>query len=133
MRFPARWLEIVGAFFVAFGLGFIIFPSQLADLTTGAALTSPSAVIDMRAAHGGAPLGVGVFIALCARRRDWLRPGLIVALLTSAALGLSRLVGIVVDGSPNVPMVVALLFEMTLTTVSALGLRQLSRSQPHAG
>lgn len=49
------WLWIVSAFFVVFGLGFIVAPIELARIKTGTAPIGASAIMDIRAAHGGAP------------------------------------------------------------------------------
>jgi hypothetical protein len=124
MKLPVIWLWIVCILFVGFGVGFIVMPAELAELVTGAAPHEPSAIIDMRATYGGVALGVGLFIGLCARRSEWLRAGLVAALLTSACLGAARFLGIVVDGSPNAFMVVFLLSEVASVALSAIALRQ---------
>jgi hypothetical protein len=123
-KFPVIWLWIVCILFVGFGVGFIVMPAELAELLTGAAPRKASAIIDMRATYGGVALGVGLFIGMCARRPEWLPAGLVAALLTSACLGAARLLGIIVDGSPNAFMVVFLLTEVASVALSAIARRQ---------
>jgi hypothetical protein len=83
-------------------VGFVGAPRELARFLTGAAPSLPSAVIDMRATYGGFALGVGLFIGLCAMRPEWARVGLMASLLAVASIGAARVVGLAVDGQPNV-------------------------------
>jgi hypothetical protein len=124
MAFPVVLLWIDAVLFVGFGLGFVAAPAQLADLILGAAPTTASALIDMRATYGGVAIGTGLFFALCAARPQWLRPGLVASLLVVGALETSRVIGILADGSPNAFMLLFLAFEVLFTGLTVAALRQ---------
>ncbi len=109
---PDRLLWIVCVSFVGFGLAFTFVPKEVAELVTGTAPSEPSGLIDMRATYGGVAIGMGVFLGLCARRREWTRVGLIFSMLVLAAIGAARIVGIVADGSPNGFMLAFLALEI---------------------
>ena len=128
MRFPVILLRITSVLFIAFGVAFVAFPQDVAELVTDGFPIVPSAVTDMRATYGGVPLGLGLFVGLCARRTDWLRPGLIVSLLVIACIGMGRLVGIIVDGSPNAFMIVFLSTEVVSVALFAVAVRRVSSS-----
>lgn len=101
MTFPVALLWITSVLFAGFGIGFAAIPEQLADLLFDASPTTSSALTDMRATYGGVAIGLGLFVALCAARRPWVRPGLLASLLVLVGLATTRLIGIAADGSPN--------------------------------
>ncbi|HYZ90785.1 MAG TPA: DUF4345 domain-containing protein [Actinomycetota bacterium] len=112
MTFPVVLLHIVAVLFAGFGVGFAAVPEQLSELLFDAAPGSSSATIDMRATYGGVAVGLAAFVWLCSERRDWVRPGLLVTTLVLAALALTRLIGIVADGSPNGFVIAFLVLEI---------------------
>lgn len=91
MTFPIRLLWINALLFILFGAGFIAAPNALSLFLTGAAPGTPSALTDMRATYGGMALGAG----------------LLASLLVLSGIAGGRLVGILIDGSPN-PFIIAL-------------------------
>lgn len=125
MTFPTALLWITSVLFIAFGVGFVVAPKALADLTTNGEPNVPSAVTDMRAVYGGVALGLGLFIGYCARRRETVRLGLWASLFVVASIGLARLIGMIVDGSPNAFMVVFFATEIGSVVALIIGLRQL--------
>lgn len=124
MKLPQGVLWITSALFVVFGAGFVIAPEQGAEFITGVGPTAPNVLIDMRATYGGVALGMGVFLGICARRPSWVRPGLIASLLTIAATGSARVLGIAVDGSPNALMLVLLGAEIAASGLYVFALRR---------
>jgi hypothetical protein len=123
MTFPVVLLWITGALFAGFGVGFAAVPNELAELVTGGAPATPSAATDMRATYGGVSLGLALFFGLCAARPQWVRPGLVAALLVVGSLGATRLVGIVADGEPNGFMLLFLASEIAAVGLTAVALR----------
>ena len=125
-------LRITSLLFVAFGIGFVIAPQDLAELVTGAAPSAPSAVTDMRATYGGVPLGIGLFIGYCARRPETVRLGILASLTVIASLGAARLVGIIVDGSPNGFMMVFLATEIASVLLFLVALQRVAGGPPNS-
>jgi len=124
MKLSQRVLWVTSAAFVAFGLGFALAPQQLAEFVTGVGPSASNALIDMRATYGGVAIGIGLFIGICARRPAWVRPGLLVSLLTIAATASGRALGIIVDGSPNALMLVLLAAEIAFAGLYVFALRR---------
>ena len=118
----ALWLGALG--FAGIGLAFLVAPGLLGLVEL--APTTPSARSDVRAVYGGIELGVGVFLALCARRPAWVRPGLTVQALTLGGAALARVASLAADGLPR-PLVLGLasleLLGAVLTTVALRSLR----------
>ena len=106
-------LSYVGAtFFLIYGVGFALFPNEMAELVTDTVPLSSSAVIDMRSTYGGMSLAVGIFMVYLARRdvTVWMSvSGFMVLMLAMAS---TRLIGIVLDGSANMVMYLYLLLEI---------------------
>ena len=125
MPFAVLLLRITSVLFVAFGVGFAVAPQDLADLVTDGAPSVPSAVTDMRAAYGGVALGLGLFIGYCARRAETVRLGLMASTLVLVSLAAARLLGMIVDGSPNAFMVVFLGLEIISVWLFMIALRRL--------
>lgn len=90
--------------FVVFGLGFVLAPVTLSTWVTGSAPGTASAVTDMRATYGGMALGLGVVFGLCAARPDRVALGMRGVVVVMIALAGARLLGMIVDGPPNVFM-----------------------------
>ena len=128
MRFPVVLMWLNAALFVVFGIGFIVAPALLSQLITGATPGTTSALIDLRATYGGMALGIGLFWGYCARRPGTLRIGLLSSLLVLVGIALGRLVGMIVDGSPNTFMFVLLAAELLFIGLVALALRRTSET-----
>lgn len=96
MTFGRLLLWLSALVFAGIGAGFVTRPVSWArlveiDLPTAMART------DLRATYGGFCLAFGIFLALCALRPAWLRPGLLAAGLVLLGFGLARLSGIVLE------------------------------------
>jgi hypothetical protein len=122
VTFSKALLWINTALFIAFGLGFIFAPAFFANLITGATPGTPSAMIDMRATYGGFGLGIALFYGWCAQNSQ-VRLGLLASLLVMAAIAGGRIVGFVLDGSPNLFMWLLLAAETLFVALIFLTLR----------
>jgi hypothetical protein len=113
--------------FAGIGLGFLIVPVRWASVVD-IALPTAMARTDLRATYGGFDLAIGIFLALCARRTDWLGPGLAALGLAAAGFAGGRLLGILIEGSAT-PLMLGF---AALETTAALGafvlFRRLSRA-----
>jgi len=124
--YPVVLLWIIAVLFIGFGVGFAFAPTFFADfIIPGAAPSVPSAIIDMRATYGGPALGLGLFFVVATRRRQWMRPALVVSLLVIACIGAARLLGIIADGDPNAWMLFFLATEVISVALIVVALRRL--------
>jgi hypothetical protein len=128
MTFAKNLLLLAAFGFAVIGLGFLLIPVQWASLVD-ISLPTALARIDFRATYGGFNLAIGVFLARCASRPEWLRPGLVALALSGAGYGGGRLVGIVVEHSSNGLLTVFLTLELTIVSLSLYALRRLKRVQ----
>lgn len=76
---------------IVFGLSFYAAPEAIAG-ELDIELTSPTALADFRAIYGGAPLGIGIIMALGLWRSTWMKPALMTIVLCTAGLLLGRLI-----------------------------------------
>ena len=79
--------------FVVVGAAFLLIPKQCAEVLE-ISLPSATARTDVRATYGGLELGFGIFLILCAIRREWIRPGLWALALATGGFATGRLVGL---------------------------------------
>jgi hypothetical protein len=89
------WLMVVG--FAGFGAAYTGWPTVMAELTD-IALPTNAARIDFVATYGGLQLGFAAFLALCARRQEWLRAGLVSSGCALSGLAIVRAGGILWRG-----------------------------------
>jgi len=127
MKFAKYLVWVNCALFVAFGLGFTFAPTVLASIVTGSEPASPSAVIDMRATYGGMALGLASLFWLCAKDPQTVYIGVRGVLGVMIFLSLSRLFGIIIDGSANTFMYLLLGAEVVMAILAAAALRQGSK------
>ncbi len=106
------WLA--AAIFVVAGLTYLLSPASLTQATGISA--DAGGLTDIRANYGGFQLGFGLFLAWCARSR--VSTGLLLTALVLGAVLLSRVVGLVTDGSVTSFHLSALGFEVTLTALA---------------
>lgn len=109
--------------FILFGAAFVAAPEFFAVYLTGSAPGTPSALIDMRATYGGTALGIGFFFGFCARRPATVQIGLIASVWVLASIAAARLVGSVLDGSPNRFMSLFLAAEMLFVVLGAIAIK----------
>ena len=122
-RLPTVALALGALGFLGIGLTFLLAPGLLGVVEL--APETPSARSDVRAVYGGIELGVGAFLAVCARRPGWMRAGLTVQALTLGGAVLGRLVSLAADGTPP-PLTYGLgALEMTGAVLTVVALRTL--------
>ncbi len=124
MKYATTLLWITAALFLAFGLGFILVPAFFSQLITGASPATSSGLADMRATYGGISLGLAVFWGWCARGRNTQHAGLLSSLLVLSAAAFGRLIGMIVDGSPNVFMFVLFAAEVLFAALIFAALKK---------
>ena len=78
----------------------------------------------MRATYGGISLGLAVFWGWCARGRNTQHAGLLSSLLVLSAAAFGRLIGMIVDGSPNVFMFVLFAAEVLFAALIFAALKK---------
>ncbi len=132
MKFSRVVLALTGLVFVGFGVAFLLWPLQM-TLRVGIPLVTMTGTTDVRALYGGLEIGFGVFLLIASARRTWALPGLAATLCALAGMGLSRALGVALDGGPE-PITGALLAsEVSGAAIAALALlreRRGARSAP---
>lgn len=124
MKFAKTLVWINCWLFVAFGLGFILAPQPLAALLTGATPATASAMIDMRATYGGMALGLAVIFGLCARNEVHVQLGLQGIIAVMGGLAVARMLGMFLDGEPNLFMFLLLAAEVVMGALALVALRR---------
>lgn len=111
MSFARIVLWLSALVFGAIGLLFVIAPVSWANVVE-ISLPTAMARTDLRATYGGFDLAFGVFLAICGMNSAWLRPGLLASGLVLLGFGLSRLLGIALEGEGHRLMWTFLLLEL---------------------
>jgi len=127
MKVANNLLWVNALLFLAFGLGFMFAPAFFSQTITGASPATSSAMIDMRATYGGIALGLAIFWGWCARERNTQHAGLLSSLLVLAATTIGRVIGMVVDGSPNIFMFILLTAELIFVGLIVFALKQIEK------
>jgi hypothetical protein len=127
MKLARILLWINAACFLIFGTAFLIAPAGMTNLLSGTTPSAPNVLIDIRATYGGMALGIGLAFAFCARRPATVRIGLIASLCVASGIVCGRLIGILVDGSPNAAMIALLVGDSLFIVLFAIVLRRLPR------
>ena len=115
------WVNAV--LFILFGVGFMFAPTPLATWITGSSPSTTSGAIDLRATYGGLAFGLGIFWAICASNGSH-KIGLLSAFLVLASVAIGRIIGMIVDGSPNGFMFALLIAEVVFAATSLLLYKQ---------
>ena len=111
-RLASMLVWIAGLVFVLYGMAFALAPVEMAAWATGDAPDTPSAVIDMRATYGGMSIALGATILLLGLRASTLSLALLIIAIVLLAMAVTRLIGMVVDGTPNATMIIYLVLEI---------------------
>lgn len=111
---------LTAAIFCAYGLIFIFFPVEALLFVVEGSVSSSSGVIDIRATYGGMSVGVGIVLYLLATTEGALRIGLIAVCLLMLSMAAGRIIGIVLDGSPNIYMYIYLALELSVSSLAIL-------------
>jgi hypothetical protein len=100
-------LAFVALVFIGFGFAFLYNPVEMAAIAS-ITLPTPAARTDVRAMYGGLEFGVGVFLLLCALRREFVRIGLFAAACALVSMATARSVGLLLDGFTALQFIIAL-------------------------
>jgi len=123
VKFSEHLVQVNFCLFAAFGLGFAFFPEVLAPVVTGSEPASSSGLIDMRANYGGMALGLAYLFWLCRKGALAVQIGVRGVFGVMIFLSLSRLFGIIVDGSANTFMHILLGAEVLMAVLAAIAIR----------
>ena len=132
MAFARGYLRVIGAMSIVFGLIYLLAPEWMTG-PTGFPALPPNALTDVRATYGGFQLGAGLFVLWAAAEPSRVPLALVLQVLTIGAIAVSRVVGILIDGSPNAALTFALASEILLTAIGVLALRLASKPLPAGG
>lgn len=110
--------------FFLYGIGFIFFPETLSSVITDNIPSSSSGTIDMRATYGGISTGFGLLLAYTTYNKNTIKLGVWGVIMIVGGMGIGRIVGLFLDGSPNIFMYIYLIYEIIAV---ALGLLILSK------
>jgi hypothetical protein len=116
------FLAFTGVSLILAGFAYLLFPHVAVGLT-GMELPVAPAAIDARATYGGTQIGVGLFLLWCRGREEAARTGLVLILVWSTCLALSRIYGFLVDGGPGWFNALGVTLEAGFAAVAAALLR----------
>jgi hypothetical protein len=117
-------LTVAALVLVGIGVGFLAVPVPWASIVD-IVLPTAMARTDLRATYGGFDVGIGVFLAVCALHKEWIRPGLAALGLGAAGYGGGRLLGILVEGTTSPLMAAFAVIEVATALAALLLLRRL--------
>ena len=127
MLFARILLALQALALVGLGLAYFIRPHEMTNLS-GMLLMAPAAITDVRAYYGGLQIGLGVFLLLAMSRLELARAALMLLVMIYAALALSRVGGLWLDGGTEQTFnLTALLIEAVSLVLAFLALRGVSR------
>jgi len=118
------WLN--SGLFLLFGLGFLLLPAYLSSLITDTVPGTTSGLVDMRAVYGGMSLGVAIIFALLAKAQ-YFRLGAQAILAVMLAFAISRMIGIAIDGMPNLIILIMLGTELLMALLAGIAICQTTR------
>jgi len=90
-------LAFIALSYAGFGFAFISNPNEMAVMVS-IVLPDAGGRTDVRAMYGGFEFGFGIFLLLCAFRREFVRVGLFAAACTLLGMATARSIGLVLDG-----------------------------------
>src|SRR5688500_15143100 len=126
MMLAQALLLLAALVFIGIGVVFLFAPVDWARVVEIELPTSISRT-DLRATYGGFDLGFGVFLALCALRPAWIRPGLAAMAIALAGFAGGRSYGILVDGCTSMLMPSFAILEASGSILAFLAYRRTSK------
>lgn len=90
-------LAFIALLYAGFGFIFLFNPDTWSS-TLSIAFTAPAGRTDFRASYGGLSFGIGIFLMLCALRREFIRIGLFAGACALVAMATARTTGLLLDG-----------------------------------
>lgn len=120
-------IYLASAFFVLYGLGFILFPATLSLWVMDSVVQGSSAAVDFRATYGGMTFAVGAAL-LYLHHQGQTGPCLMVIILVLMSMAVARCLGFIVDGATNPLMVAYLVLELLGSGLALLAIRSMRTS-----
>jgi hypothetical protein len=118
MSFERVVLVVAGAFALLAGVACLVAPASFA--AQAGLTTTPSGLTEIRAFYGGLQVGLGCFLIWCSRQQRLILEGLLLVVFTVGAIGLARVLGILIDREPTGYLVANLAVEaITVGLVAA--------------
>ncbi len=104
-------------------------PSFLAG-AAGVVANSPTAITEIRAMYGGLEAGIGALCCCALLRSSLARPALLMLCAICSGLGLTRLVGLLLDGSASAYTFGALTLEIPSAVIATVLLGRWHPGEP---
>jgi hypothetical protein len=99
VSFDRGVLILLAVFVLVAGLASFASPASLAQQAGWSA--TPGGLTEIRAFYGGLQVGLGCFLAWCARRPERLLSGLLAAGFAVGGIGIARALGLFLDEAPT--------------------------------
>lgn len=119
-------IRVFGLALVATGLYLALFPLVTAQALGKPADTSTQ-LINLRASWGGTLMGLGAFVAWLPAVKPWGRAFVGLLMWAMAGVGIARLLGFALDGSPDGRQAIWITAEVAIVIACWLGLRGMAR------
>jgi Domain of unknown function (DUF4345) len=100
-------LVLIALTYAGFGFMFLFNPDAWSGIVS-ISFTTPAGRTDFRATYGGLEFGIGIFLLLCALRREFVRVGLFAAACALVAMATARSTGLLLDGFDFMQLLIAL-------------------------
>jgi hypothetical protein len=100
-------LALIALTYAGFGFMFLFNPDSWTGML-GISFPVPAGRTDFRATYGGLEFGVGIFLLLCALRREFVRVGLFAGACALVAMATARSTGLLLDGFDFIQLLIAL-------------------------
>jgi hypothetical protein len=121
-----KFRRLVGLALIIVGVYLALHPIVVAQ-SFGKPYDTAPRLMNLRASYGGAVLGIGAWLAWLPSLRPWWRPLIGLVGWSMAGVGLARLTGFALDGTPDQRQIIWITAEVILAVGSALALRRLSK------
>ena len=116
---------IVGLALAIAGVVLALHPIWVADQLGKPHDTAPR-LMNLRASYGGALLGIGAWLAWVPAFSPWWRPVIGLVGWSMAGVGLARVTGFALDGTPDARQIIWITAEVILAAGSMIALRRFS-------
>jgi hypothetical protein len=111
------WVKAIGVVLVIGG-GILVSTPGLVRDALGRTPATPSDWINLRATFGGTLVGLGVFLIWLPGWSPWQRTVQGLLLWSMAGIGIARLIGFLLDGSPDTRQWIWLVAEIVIVAVT---------------
>jgi hypothetical protein len=99
MSFDRVVLVVAGVFVLLAGVACLVAPASFA--TQAGLAATPSGLTEIRAFYGGLQVGLGCFLIWCSRQQGLVLAGLLLVVFAVGAIGLARVLGLLIDQEPT--------------------------------